>query len=273
MKLNFTKMQGCRNDYVYAWPPAPLPDPAAAAVRLADRHAGVGADGLIVLEPSAVANVKMRIFNADGSEGDMCGNGVRCAAEYLFLNGLPGREARVETRAGVRRVERLAPGLLRADMGRPDFDPAAVPLRGRTQPLVEELIEVGGGGVRVTCLSMGNPHCVVFAPDVARLDLAALGPGFGRCGLFERGVNVEFVQCLGPDRLRVRVWERGSGETMACGTGACAAAAAAVRTGRAPMDRDIRVELPGGALTVRWTAEGMTLTGDAHRVFTGEIEL
>lgn len=274
MKLKFTKMQGCKNDYVYVRPPAPLPNPELAAVRLSDRHTGVGADGLILLEESAVADVKMRIFNADGSEGRMCGNGVRCAAEYLFLNGLlDGDVARVETLAGVRTVERLAPGLLRVDMGQPDFSPAAVPLKNRETPLVEELIEVSGGALRATCLSMGNPHCVVFVPDTGRLDLPALGAGFGRCSLFCQGVNAEFVQITGPRSLRVRVWERGSGETMACGTGACAALAAAVRTGRMPMGEEVRVELPGGALTVCWTEDGITLTGDAAQVFTGEIEL
>ncbi|MEQ2520138.1 diaminopimelate epimerase [Ruthenibacterium sp. CLA-JM-H11] len=274
MKLKFTKMQGCKNDYLYVRPSAPLPNPELAAVRLSDRHTGVGADGLILLEDSGKADVKMRIFNADGSEGRMCGNGVRCAAEYLFLNGLvEGNIARVETLAGVRTVERLAPGLLRVEMGQPDFSPAAVFLRGRTRPVVEELIEVNGGAVRATCLSMGNPHCVVFVPDVFRAELDRMGPGFARCGLFGQGVNAEFVQQTGPLSLRMRVWERGSGETMACGSGACAAVAAAVRTGRVPMGQEVRVELPGGALSVCWTQEGMTLTGDAARVFTGEIEL
>ncbi|WP_367925264.1 diaminopimelate epimerase [uncultured Ruthenibacterium sp.] len=274
MKLKFTKMQGCQNDYIYVQSCAPVPNPELVAVRMSNRHTGVGSDGLILLEDSAVADVKMRIFNADGSEGRMCGNGVRCAAEYLFLNGLvKGCIAQVETVSGVRRVERLAPGLLRVEMGQPDFSPASVSVRERQKPMVEELIEVNGGALRVTCLSMGNPHCVVFVPDVSRLDLGMLGAGFSRCALFCQGINVEFVQITGPNSMRVRVWERGSGETMACGSGACAALAAAVRTGRMSMGQEVRVELPGGALTVCWGADGITLTGDAARVFTGEMEL
>ena len=209
MKLKFTKMQGCKNDYLYVRPSAPLPNPELAAVRLSDRHTGVGADGLILLEDSGKADVKMRIFNADGSEGRMCGNGVRCAAEYLFLNGLvEGNIARVETLAGVRTVERLAPGLLRVEMGQPDFSPAAVFLRpGAPGPW--------GGvdrGERRRCAR----HLFVYGKSPLWGICAGCFPGrnwtkwargLRRCGLFRPGVNAEFVQQTGPLSLRMRVWE------------------------------------------------------------------
>ena len=278
MKLSFTKMQGCANDYIYldcraSGVPA---DIAALAQRLSARHFSVGADGIICICAPVTpgADGRMRIFNADGSEGRMCGNGVRCVAEYLFRHGYAsGTAADVETLSGVKHIVRREPGLLTVDMGAPELAPEKIPVTGFAKPVVNELVEVNGGAVRMTCVSMGNPHCVVYVSDTAGLNLPVLGGAMEHSKWFPEGVNTEFIQILDETHLKMRVWERGSGETMACGTGACAAVVASVLNGHCKKDTDVDVLLLGGTLTIRYTGDTVLMTGNAVEVFTGTVEV
>lgn len=265
--MRFTKMQGLGNDYVYLNCTGGLPDNLPElAVRLSDRHFGVGADGLICICPSEWADFGMRIFNADGSEGAMCGNGIRCLGKYVYDKGLTRKTSllTVETASGVRYLELfLRDGLVQSvlvDMGRPELSPPVkLMAAGRTWQAVP--------------VSVGNPHAVVFCDGVDALNLAELGPALERHPAFPDRVNVEFVQSDDRGGLKVRVWERGSGETLACGTGACAALTAAARAGL--VSRHTTVHLPGGELEVRWAEENghLYMTGPAVTVFEGEISL
>ena len=213
-------------------------------------------------------------FNADGSEGRMCGNGVRCVAEYLFRHGYAsGTAADVETLSGVKHIVRREPGLLTVDMGAPELAPEKIPVTGFAKPVVNELVEVNGGAVRMTCVSMGNPHCVVYVSDTAGLNLPVLGGAMEHSKWFPEGVNTEFIQILDETHLKMRVWERGSGETMACGTGACAAVVASVLNGHCKKDTDVDVLLLGGTLTIRYTGDTVLMTGNAVEVFTGTVEV
>jgi diaminopimelate epimerase len=275
--LEFTKVHGTANDFVVVDARGGVPgDPAVLAPRLCDRHRGVGADGLILVLPSEQADARMRIVNADGSAAEMCGNGIRGFAKFVLDRGLVrANPLRVETDAGVKtlhaeveggRVRRVA-----VDMGEPEWDGRRIPVDA-DGAIVERPLEVAGETHRVTCVSMGNPHCVVFVDDVRRLDLAALGPRFEHHPFFPKRVNTEFVRVVDRRRLEMRVWERGAGETMACGTGACAAAVAAARTGRA--ERASVVTLPGGELDIAWRPDDhVVMTGDAVEVFDGRIEV
>ena len=275
--LEFTKLHGTANDFVYVDARAGFPgDPAAIAPRVCDRHRGVGADGLILLLPSERADCRMQIVNCDGSTAEMCGNGIRGFAKFVLDRGLVrANPLRVETDAGVKMVRaELADGRVRrvaVDMGTPEWSGHAIPVDADGE-VVERPLEVAGTVHRVTCLSMGNPHCVVFVDDVASLPLAEMGPRFEHHRFFPRRVNTEFVRVASRTRLEMRVWERGAGETMACGTGACAAAVVAARTGRA--ERRTVVALPGGELEIDWRADDhVVMTGDAVEVFQGRIEV
>jgi diaminopimelate epimerase len=276
--LRFAKLHGTANDFVYVDARDGFPgDPAALAPRLCDRRRGIGADGLILLERSVDADCRMIIYNADGSRAEMCGNGIRGLAKFVHDHGLVHADPlRVETDAGVMTLHARLNGHGRVarvtvDMGPPVWDGRAIPVAADGE-IVDRPLEVGGRTWRVTCLSMGNPHCVVFTDEVAGLPLAEVGPLFARHPFFPRGVNTEFIRVRGPERLEMRVWERGAGETMACGTGACAAAVAAARTGRA--GRHVTVSLPGGDLEIDWRSDDRVLmTGDAVEVFTGEVEV
>ncbi len=277
--MKFTKMHGCGNDYIYinCFEEA-VEDPAALAVRLSDRHKGVGGDGVILVCPSDVADGKMRIFNIDGSEGMMCGNGVRCVAKFLYDRGVCRKtEMDVESKSGVKHCRILDEGgkavAVSVDMGQAELDPKKIPAALDGGPVVGRKVEVAGGAHEITCVSMGNPHCVVFGGDPMELDLEAVGPKFEWDPLFPERVNTEFVEVIDRHTLKMRVWERGSGETMACGTGACAAAVAAVENGFCPMGEDITVKLRGGDLTIRYTEERVTMTGEAVEVFTGEVNI
>ena len=265
--MHFTKLHGLGNDYLFLDCTAAMPaDPAELARKMSRRHFGVGSDGLICVCPSERADLRMRMFNADGSEGEMCGNGIRCLAKFARDKGLAptDRPLVIETAAGLRRLEftgREGPAdLFRVDMGIPEV------CSPRT-------LDTALGPVRAVPVSMGNPHAVVFVEDPGALDLPRLGPALERHPAFPRRTNVEFVAVDAPDRLRMRVWERGSGETLACGTGACAALAAAVRLGLAR--REVQAELPGGRLCLTWPADGASvlLTGPAVTVFEGEFPL
>lgn len=278
MKLRFTKMEGCGNDYIYFdCLEQMVPEPEKLSVRLSDRHTGIGGDGIILICPSRSADAKMRIFNADGSEGKMCGNGIRCVGKFLYDNRIVPKEViRVETLSGVKALRMRVRGGCAVgasvDMGRAAFAPEEVPVR-----LPEEAVgfplSVGGSEYRITCVSMGNPHCVIFGGDPSAVPLEEIGPLFEHHALFPEGVNTEFVQVIGERELSMRVWERGSGETMACGTGACAAAAAAVKNGFCPAGEPLTVHLRGGDLEIVYTPEQVVMTGPAVTVFTGEIQI
>ena len=284
--LRFTKMHGCGNDYIYVVATETRPaQPAKLAQRLSDRRFGVGGDGLIMLCPSAQADVRMEMYNADGSRAEMCGNGIRCLARLAYERGVARRNPlTVETDCGVKtiwlKLEGGAVAGATVDMGAPILEGREIPALADGK-LVGYPLEVGGRRETITAVSMGNPHCVLFVDDdrIFRLpddEFARIGRQFERHPFFPRGVNTEFVLPLSRERLRMRVWERGSGETLACGTGACAALVAAVLTGRA--ERKATVELRGGNLEIEWREKGdgadhVFMTGEAVEVFRGELEL
>jgi diaminopimelate epimerase len=275
--LPFAKLHGTANDFIYVDARAGFPgDPAALARRLCDRRRGIGADGLILLLPSAEADGRMVIYNSDGSRAEMCGNGIRGLAKFAHERGLIAKNPlALETDAGVRALSLHLDGgrvtRVTVDMGMPEWRGREIPVDADGEVLDHALV-VDGRTWSVTCVSMGNPHCVVFVDDVAGLPLETLGPRFERHPFFPRRVNTEFVRVDDRERLTMRVWERGAGETMACGTGACAVAVAAARTGRSA--RRVTVTLPGGPLEIDWRADDRVLmTGDAVFVFDGQVEV
>ena len=278
--MHFIKMHGIGNDYIYVdeflyKAPADIGDAARLA---SDRHTGIGGDGLILIQPSQIADCKMRMFNADGSEGRMCGNAIRCIARYMLERHpeiCPGDTVRIETLSGIKIVtaQRDAegkPSMLRADMGAPGLSPESIPVLTATPQDLS--IEVPGFSGRGVCVSMGSPHIVFFIDsDPSELDIAHIGPAIESHSLFPERVNVEFVQGQPDGSLKMRVWERGSGETMACGTGACATAVAAMLKGRTPQ-RTATVHLRGGDLIIEWNPNNnrVYMTGPAALVFEGE---
>lgn len=277
--MYFTKMHGLGNDYVYVNCFAEnVREPGKLARRLSDRHFGIGADGLILIGPSVKADFRMEIYNADGSRAEMCGNGIRCLAKYVYDRGMTGkRELEIETPAGIRRVWlETAGGRVRqvtVDMGYPILQADKIPIISEHSRVVQEKIEVCHTEYRMTGVSMGNPHAVIYVKRVDGLDLARLGPEIEYHGRFPRRINVEFVQVLSRRELRVRVWERGSAETLACGTGACAAAVASVLNDLT--ERQVTVKLKGGELTIQWNPEDgkVYLTGPAKMVYDGQITI
>nr|WP_297275647.1 diaminopimelate epimerase [uncultured Agathobaculum sp.] len=279
--MSFTKMHGCGNNYIYFnCFDQTVPDPSSLSVRLSEPHFGIGGDGIILISPSDKADAQMRIFNADGSEGKMCGNGIRCVGKYLYDNGMTdGRTTiTVDTLSGVKTLElTVEDGKMvsaRVDMGAAILKSADIPVDFEGDTVIGAPIVVDEKVYHMTCVSMGNPHCVIFLEeDIDGLDLERIGPKFEHHILFPERVNTEFVNVLPDGTLKMRVWERGSGETWACGTGACAVGVAAVLTGRATKGEDITVHLRGGDLTVRYTDQTVFMTGAATTVFKGEIEL
>ena len=276
--LPFVKMHGIGNDYVYVDCFAHrVADPAALARRVSPRRTGIGSDGLILICPSDTADCRMEMYNADGSRGEMCGNGIRCVGKYVAEHDLVrANPLRVDTDAGIKVLHREARNgivtRVTVDMGAPVLDGPRVPVAAEG-PVIDAPLEVDGCTYRVTCVSMGNPHCVVFVPEVEDLDLATIGPRFERHPFFPSRVNTEFVRVDSPAMLRMRVWERGSGETAACGTGACAALVAGVLTQRTARHATLR--LNGGDLAIEWRAEDdhVYMAGAAEEVFRGEIEV
>jgi diaminopimelate epimerase len=270
--LPFTKMHGAGNDFVVLNAlRRPLRVSADLARRLCDRRFGAGADQILVLEPSRRADFGMRILNADGSEVEMCGNGIRCVARYAFERGITRkREMAVETPAGIIRPL-LRKDDVRVDMGPPVLDAARVPTRAKGR-VIDAPFRWNGHEVAMTCVSMGNPHAVIFVDDLDKTPVGTWGPEIENHKFFPRRVNVEFVQVLDGRHARARVWERGAGLTMACGTGACAVGVAGALTGR--MERHVFLRLPGGTLEVEWAADGRVyLTGPAAFVYEGEFEM
>ena len=280
--LPFTKMQGCGNDYVYVDGfHHRVDDPSALAKAISDRRFGVGSDGLILILPSEKADVRMRMWNADGSESDMCGNGVRCVAKYAYEHGLAPKKPRLtaETGAGVLGLDLTVRGdrveAVTVDMGRPRLERAEIPMAGPPGRVVDEPIRAGDQTFRVTCLSMGNPHCVTYVERVADFPVSTYGPLLETHAAFPRRTNVEFVEVVSRGEVVQRTWERGAGETWACGSGASAVGVAGVLTGRT--GRKVTVRLRGGDLEIEWSPEdrGGTVkkTGPAVTVFEGEWAL
>ncbi len=274
--VKFTKMHGAGNDYVYVDCFAnPVPkNLAELAIAVSDRHKGIGSDGLILIRPSEVADARMQMLNADGSESEMCGNGIRCVAKYVYDHGIAKKEKlKIETGRGVLEVTlQVANGKVdqvRVNMGAPILKSDEIPTKLAGDPPVLTPLEVAGREYRVTCVSMGNPHCVTFVDEITDELVLKVGPQIEKHAAFPNRVNAEFIMVVSPRELVMRVWERGTGETQACGTGACAAAVAAVLAGLA--ERKVLMHLPGGDLTLEWAESGeVYMTGPATEVFSGE---
>ena len=281
--MKFTKMHGIGNDYIYIdcvtvpFESVTALSPARLAELVSDRHFGIGSDGLILIRPSEIADFEMEMYNADGSRGEMCGNGIRCVGKYVYDRGLTDQtHITVETLGGIKQLELLTENKkavqIRVDMGRPEFAAEKIPVRAEQKEVINAPLIVNGREYPVTCVSMGNPHCVVFLEeDVRNLNLPEIGPHFENHEKFPQRINTEFINVLDQRTLRMRVWERGSGETLACGTGACAAAAAAIVNGYT--DTEVTVRLLGGDLEIQWDGKSGTvyMTGPAAFVFDGEI--
>ena len=275
--MRFTKMHGAGNDYVYVdCFEQPVDDPAAVALAVSDRHFGIGGDGLILVMPSDVADVRMRMFNADGSEAEMCGNGVRCVAKYAYDHGrTTANPMTVETGGGVKTIEVILGGdgkVARAtvDMGPPVLVPSEIPVRFDGEKAIDIPLAVGDEQFGATCVSMGNPHAVIYVDDVEGVELERIGPVLETHEAFPQRVNVHFVQVYHDGEVAMRTWERGSGITLACGTGASAVCVAGVLTGRS--GRAILAHLPGGDLSLEWRQENdhVYMTGPAAEVFSGQ---
>lgn len=278
--MKFTKMQGAGNDYVYInCLEEQVPNPAEVSKFVSDRHFGIGADGLILIKHSERADFEMAMYNADGSQGEMCGNAIRCVAKYVYDRGMTDKkQISIDTLAGIKYLElSLENGevsRVKVDMGAPCLAAAEVPVIADTEQVISAPIEVAGKTYEMTAVSMGNPHCVVFLEeDVRELDLEAIGPAFENHPRFPKRIKTEFVNVIDKSTLRMRVWERGSGETLACGTGSCATAVAAILNGKT--GAEVTVQLMGGELEIAWAGGDapVYMTGPAVTVFDGQIEL
>ncbi len=287
MKLKFTKMHGCKNDYIYfnlfnnfATESLPFPTPQDIAIKLSDRNSGIGGDGIVLIAPSDIADAKMRMFNIDGSEGKMCGNAIRCVAKYLYENDIAKKDIlKIETLSGIKTlklfIENDIVKSVCVDMGAAIFDPALIPVKLDGDEILDREVTIDGTTHKITCVSMGNPHAVIFGfeeiKDFSTIDVEGLGKPIENADIFPEKTNVEFIQIVSKTKLLMRVWERGSGETMACGTGACAAVCAAVKLGFCEKDTDITVSLLGGELTIKCTDKAVFMTGECEKVFDGEV--
>lgn len=277
--MKFTKMQGLGNDYVYVnCMEQMVEDAAETARRVSDRHFGIGSDGLILICPSDKADFEMRMYNADGSRGEMCGNGIRCVGKYVYDYGLTDKTSlSVETLGGIKHlfleVEDGKVSLVKVDMGPAILEPEKIPVTAEGSRVVDEPLQVDGKTFRMTCVSMGNPHAVIYVDDVQGMDLEKTGPSFENHERFPNRINTEFAHVLDRNTVEMRVWERGSGETLACGTGACAVAVASILNGYT--EDQVTVRLLGGDLKIEWDRETnkVYMTGPAEVVFDGEIHL
>ena len=278
--MKFTKMHGIGNDYVYVnCFEERVEDPSWAARYVSPRRTGVGSDGLILIAPSKIADCRMIMYNADGSEGAMCGNGIRCVAKYVYDHGIVRKDhMSVETKSGIKQLELTVEDgkavYVKVNMGDAVLKPSEIPVQAEGEDFIARQIEAGGKNYTVTCVSMGNPHCVVFTEGIDGIDLEKTGPLFENHPLFPDRINTEFVEVLDDHTLKMRVWERGSGETISCGTGTCAATVAAVLNGHCPRGEEIEVRIRGGALYDTYLENGEVLMkGPATEVFQGEIEI
>ena len=277
--INFTKMQGCGNDYIYIdCLEKMVSSPESLSVYMSDRHFGVGGDGIVLIAPSRVADCRMIMFNLDGSEGNMCGNAIRCVGKYMYdVAGHKKKHMTVETKSGIKKLELMTLGdevvRVKVDMGKAELTPSKIPVTLEGDAIINRPVDYNGTTYNVTCVSMGNPHAVIFTDLVDALDLEKIGPDFETHEIFPERVNTEFIKVIDEHTLKMRVWERGSGETLACGTGACAAAVAACLNGYCKKGEDIKVILRGGELIIRYTDEAVYMTGNCEKVFTGSIEI
>jgi len=278
MLKKFYKMHGIGNDYIYFdCLQEELADPEGVSIRLSDRHTGIGGDGIVMICASKVADAKMRMFNADGSEGMMCGNAIRCVGKFLYdFDKVKKTTLTVETLSGIKTLRLTVKGgkvaEVEVDMGAPILDGRAIPTTIDGEKIVGYKYDFLGYDEEITCVSMGNPHSIIFK-DPDDLDLEKIGPRYEHAPIFPSRVNTEFVKVLGRNEVKMRVWERGSGETRACGTGACAVAVASVLNGYADRNAEIIVHLLGGDLSIRWTDETVFMKGSATLAFTGEVEI
>lgn len=277
--MRFTKMHGAGNDYIYVnCFKESVKNPEKFSVKVSDRHFGVGSDGLVLICPSEVADFKMAMYNADGSQGKMCGNAARCVAKYVYDNKMTDKKnISLETLSGIKyielRVENSVAVAAKVNMGSPILKGREIPTKFDGDTVIRQKLTIGEKEYEVTCVSMGNPHCVVFVDDVNGLELEKIGPLFENCEAFPERINTEFVRIVSDREFDMRVWERGSGETLACGTGACASAVASVLNGYCGRDTDIKVNLRGGTLYINWSAGGdVFMTGPAEKICDGETE-
>ena len=277
--MKFTKMHGLGNDYVYVnCFEEKIDNPPAVARFVSDRHFGIGSDGLIMINPSKTADFEMEMYNADGSRGEMCGNGIRCVAKYVYDYGLTDKtQISVETLGGIKyldlTVEDGKVSLVKVDMGKPELEADLIPIISEREQVIDEPIEVDGKEYHMTGVSMGNPHSVIYVDDVKGLDLEKIGPKFENHERFPKRINTEFVHCIDRQTVEMRVWERGSGETLACGTGACAVAVSSILNNLT--DTQVTVKLLGGDLQIEWDQKKnhVFMTGPAKVVFDGVIDI
>ena len=277
--MKFTKMHGIGNDYVYVnCFKETVEHPSEAAIKVSDRHFGIGSDGLILIKPSEVADGKMEMYNADGSQGAMCGNGIRCVAKYMYDYGITDKTSiSVETKSGIKYLDlTIKDGkvdTVKVNMGTPILKAADIPVRSEKEQVIDEPVMVDGKEWKITCVSMGNPHAITYIDDVKNLEIEKIGPKFENHEIFSDRVNTEFVHVIDRNTVEMRVWERGSGETLACGTGACAVAVSSILNGLT--EEEVTVKLLGGDLKIFWdrTENKVYMTGSATTVFDGEIDL
>ena len=277
--MKFTKMHGLGNDYVYVnCFEEKIDNPPAVARFVSDRHFGICSDGLIMINPSKTADFEMEMYNADGSRGEMCGNGIRCVAKYVYDYGLTDKtQISVETLGGIKyldlTIEDGKVSLVKVDMGKPKLEADLIPIISEREQVIDEPIEVDGKEYHMTGVSMGNPHAVIYVDDVKGLDLEKIGPKFENHERFPKRINTEFVHCIDRQTVEMRVWERGSGETLACGTGACAVAVSSILNNLT--DTQVTVKLLGGDLQIEWDREKdrVFMTGPATVVFDGVIDI
>lgn len=278
--MRFTKMQGIGNDYIYVnCFKENVPDPESVSIKVSDRHFGIGGDGLVLIMPSDKADFRMRMFNADGSEGMMCGNASRCIGKYVYDKGLTDKtDITLETKSGIKKLhlnpENGKVKTVEVDMGEAILKPHDIPMNADGDSFVNKPVAVDGNEQNITAVSMGNPHAVIFTVSIDKLDLEKIGPSYENHPLFPERVNTEFCEVIDSRTLKMRVWERGSGETWACGTGACATAVAAVLNGFCKRDEEITLKLRGGDLKISYRSDNhVIMCGEAETVFEGEINL
>ena len=277
--MKFTKMHGIGNDYVYVnCFKETVEHPSEMAIKVSDRHFGIGSDGLILIKPSEVADGKMEMYNADGSQGAMCGNGIRCVAKYMYDYGITDKTSiSVETKCGIKYLDlTIKDGkvdTVKVNMGTPILKAVDIPVRSEKEQVIDEPVMVDGKEWKITCVSMGNPHAITYIDDVKNLEIEKIGPKFENHEIFPDRVNTEFVRVIDRNTVEMRVWERGSGETLACGTGACAVAVSSILNGLT--EEEVTVKLLGGDLKIFWdrTENKVYMTGSATTVFDGEIDL
>ena len=276
--MKFSKMHGIGNDYIYVnCFEENVSEPEKVSVVLSDRHKGIGSDGLVLIMPSDKADFRMRIFNADGSEAMMCGNAARCIGKYVYdMHMTEKTDITLETNSGIKHLKLFTENgkvsLVQVDMGKAILVPEDIPVRSSLDRFISQPVEVCGKTWNITCVSMGNPHAVIFTEDIGSLDLEKIGPHFEEHELFPARVNTEFAEVIDSHTLSMRVWERGSGETFACGTGTCATVVAAVLNGICSYDEEVLVHLRGGDLRITYRSDGtVMMTGEAEYVFSGEV--